>query len=163
MNGKCAELAELISALADGELPEAERARVGAHLDACPRCRRLLESYRLLDGAVAGAAAPPAVSEARWAEMSAAIRRGVKGSGPFITLRVAAYVLAAAAAALLAVFLGLPGGRRAGRDYRSAELLAVEPSDENAQTQTLVMMAPEGGLNLVIVTSTAAAENTGGG
>jgi len=79
-------------------------------------------------------------------------------------LRVAGYVRAAAAAALLAVFLGMPGkGAREPAAPSSAEIVAVEPSAEESQTQTLVMMAPEGGLNLVIVTSTAAPGNTGGG
>jgi hypothetical protein len=47
----CREAQEMLSAYHDGELPEAERARVAAHLEGCAECVALLESMARVDAA----------------------------------------------------------------------------------------------------------------
>ena len=46
MNGESVHMGDLLSAYADGELTEAERAAVDAHLISCPACRQELEATR---------------------------------------------------------------------------------------------------------------------
>lgn len=43
----CRELVELVTAYLDSALPGEERARVEAHLKACPDCERYLAQFRL--------------------------------------------------------------------------------------------------------------------
>lgn len=45
---KCEEARELITALVDGELTDAERSSIDAHLDDCPRCQRAYRQERAL-------------------------------------------------------------------------------------------------------------------
>ena len=45
---KCEEARELITALVDGELTDAERFSIDAHLDDCPRCQRAYRQERAL-------------------------------------------------------------------------------------------------------------------
>ncbi len=58
MQAKCEEVREQLSAWLDGELAEAERARVAAHLDSCAACRRELAQLTALNAALAELAAP---------------------------------------------------------------------------------------------------------
>ena len=160
MKAECAAIHERLSALADGELEGAERDLAERHLAGCAECRALLARWQRLDGTV-GELAPPPASEARWARMSNEIKQAVRERGavrrearlvraPASRGRAIAFALAAAAAVAFAVWLAWPAGGR-GRDFSSAESVAVNATGENCQT--LVMAAPEGGLNLVIVTS----------
>ncbi len=68
MSARAGHLGEAIQDLLDGRLDEAERAQAQAHLQACPRCRRELESLRRVKEAVATHAArqpvPARLSEA---------------------------------------------------------------------------------------------------
>lgn len=155
MKPECAALAELLSALADGELTGPDRERALAHLGVCPDCRRLVETYRRLDAAVADGPAPQAVPPDRWDRMLGEIKRAgnvrtvaVLRPAPARRLRAVAFALAAAAAVLLAVALLATRGRTTGPDYSSAEIVNVVASE-----RTLVMDAPEGGLSLVFVSS----------
>jgi len=155
MKPECAELAELLSALADGELAGSDRERVLAHVGSCPDCRKLVETCRRLDAAAADGLVPPAVPPERWDRMLGEIKRvgrarkvAVLRPAPTRRLRAAAFALAAAAAVLLAVVLFPPWERSAGPDYSSAEIVNVVASE-----RTLVMDAPEGGLSLVFVSS----------
>ena len=155
MNAKCADFYELLSALADGELPAADRARVEAHAAGCAECRKLLERFRKLDAAMVTKLVPPSVPAERWDRMLTDIKRAGRARqtaelkpAPARPLRVLAFALAAAAALALTVSLFFAGGPRSP-EYSSAEIVAVEPSD--GSSQTLLMAAPEGGLSLVIV------------
>ena len=60
--GRCAELAPLLSALADGEADAGEADTLRAHLRSCPHCRATLRAYRAAPGAAAALAPilPPA-------------------------------------------------------------------------------------------------------
>ncbi len=58
MQAKCEEVREQLSAWLDGELAEAEHARVAAHLDSCAACRRELAQLTALNAALAELAAP---------------------------------------------------------------------------------------------------------
>jgi anti-sigma factor RsiW len=156
MKPECAELAELLSALADGELPEADRGRVEAHLRDCAECRALAERLRRLDAAVAAGLNPPTVSAERWDRMLDAIKRAgrvrqaaVLKAAPVRRVRFAAWA-AAAAAVLVAAVLLLPGRGPAGAEYSSAESIVLEPS--GGDSMVTVRLAPEGGLRLVCVT-----------
>jgi anti-sigma factor RsiW len=168
MKPECAAFGELLSALADRELPEADRARVEAHAGSCAACRRMLERFRRLDAALAEAPEPPAVPAERWDRMLAEIRRAgrVRGAAvlrpaPSRPLRFLGFAAAtaAAAAALLVVALVLPGRGRPGPDYSSAESVAVEPSGGGGGV--MVWSAPEGGLRLVQVTMPSEPEPSG--
>ena len=68
MSARAGHLGDAIQDLLDGRLGEAERAQAQAHLQACPRCRRELESLRQVKEAVAAHAArqpvPARLSEA---------------------------------------------------------------------------------------------------
>ncbi len=68
MSARAGHLGEAIQDLLDGRLGEVERAQAQAHLQACPRCRRELESLRQVKEAVAAHAArqpvPARLSEA---------------------------------------------------------------------------------------------------
>ena len=48
----CAEYQELISMMLDGELPEADRADVAAHIAACDECRAMYEAFSAIGGAM---------------------------------------------------------------------------------------------------------------
>jgi RNA polymerase sigma factor (sigma-70 family) len=54
--GRCAELAPLLSALADGEAGPGETATLREHLRSCPHCRATLRTYRAAPGAAAALA-----------------------------------------------------------------------------------------------------------
>ena len=53
---RCAELAPLLSAFADGEAGQAEVATLRGHLRSCPHCRATLRAYRAAPGAAAALA-----------------------------------------------------------------------------------------------------------
>ncbi|HOX05509.1 MAG TPA: anti-sigma factor [Planctomycetota bacterium] len=170
MSTNCADFHELLSALADGELPEAERARVQAHADGCPECRRLLERFRRLDAVVAGGLTPPPVPAERWTRMLADVTRAgrarqtaVLRPAPGRLLRAAVWTAAAAAVLALVVSLALHRGGNGPRaaEYSSAQVVAVAPSDGDGQI--LVLAAPEGGLSLVIVSTAPGNESSGAG
>lgn len=61
----CAYYMELISAELDGELTEAERARLTAHLEQCPACRRYRQALASVSGALADSLEPPPATLAR--------------------------------------------------------------------------------------------------
>lgn len=174
MSEDCVRHHQRLSALADGELAGAEREAVERHLQACAECRALLARWRRLDGKI-GELAPPPVSGERWARMESEIKRAVRERGAVRTearlvpaprpgARTWVLALAAAAGLLLAATLLSRQRARAGRDYASAESIAIDAAGENCQT--VVMTAPEGGLNLVIITRNepeAATEERAGG
>jgi RNA polymerase sigma factor (sigma-70 family) len=54
--GRCAELAPLLSALADGEADAGDAATLREHLRSCPHCRATLRTYRAAPGAAAALA-----------------------------------------------------------------------------------------------------------
>jgi RNA polymerase sigma factor (sigma-70 family) len=54
--GRCAELAPLLSALADGEAGSEDAATLREHLRSCPHCRATLRTYRAAPGAAAALA-----------------------------------------------------------------------------------------------------------
>ena len=166
MNRECAELAGPISALADGELSAADRERAERHLAGCADCRRMAESFRKIDGALSDFPPPPAVDESRWERMLSDVklagagadagegRRAVLKPAPVRAWRpILIGALAAAAAVVLAVAL-LPHGRTAAHNYyRSAESVSVDATGEGCQA--MVMVASDGGLNMVLVSSDA--------
>lgn len=53
----CRELAERLSEFVDGELPEALRSAIEAHIDACSNCERFVASLRRVRAL--GASLPP--------------------------------------------------------------------------------------------------------
>ena len=65
MESPCEYVCERLSAWLDGELTEAERAAVAAHLEACAGCRRELAQLSALDAALESLSAPvpPLVAE----------------------------------------------------------------------------------------------------
>ncbi|MBQ2202838.1 MAG: zf-HC2 domain-containing protein, partial [Oscillospiraceae bacterium] len=54
----CEQIYELLSARLDGALSAEDEARVQAHLDACPDCRRLYEAMASIEKKTAELAVP---------------------------------------------------------------------------------------------------------
>jgi anti-sigma factor RsiW len=110
----CAAYEEELSAFVDDELAPDRRAEVEAHLDACPGCRRRLEALCDVDLALASAPLPPVsrelarrVSERVAARPDAATAREPHGARARRRPLWRPAALAAAACALLALYLGL--------------------------------------------------------
>lgn len=78
MESQCDYVCERLSAWLDGELTEAERAAVAAHLEACSGCRRELAQLSALDAALESLSAPvpPLVAERVLARIGRPRRRG---------------------------------------------------------------------------------------
>lgn len=99
----CTHDKERLSAWHDGALPEADRATVTAHIEACAECRSIVEEYRTIGGTIRAlprVKAPPSVLEA--------VRRAIAtptNEIPFPQGRAISFALAAAAALLIAVNL----------------------------------------------------------
>ncbi len=55
----CDRYLELISAYTDGEISDAEKAELDAHLESCPDCRRVMEAYAAMDQCFDGEVQPP--------------------------------------------------------------------------------------------------------
>ena len=153
MSDKCAELSELISAFADGELDAAGRARVEGHLADCAECRARLEAYRRLDAAAADVPPPPPVDDLRWRAMLSQVKAA--GSAPrrnrIHPIKAIAFV-ASLAAACVFLAVGLPtttiGDPPPFEHYRSAQSVTIEYEAENC---AVIPLAVEGGLNALII------------
>jgi len=115
----CAELGDLVSAYADGELAGDDLARVEAHVLACESCRARVEAYREMDSAAGSLAdiVAPEVGEAEWGRRKTAVfAAGAGAAAPAIRttragriLRRVAWGIALAAAAAIIVAVLLPG------------------------------------------------------
>ena len=133
----CEREREAIGALVDGELGEAERAALDAHLDGCAGCRRALADLQRLAAAfeTLQPVEPAADFEARfWARVArekdapqgllARIRRWLLPGG---------LALAGAAAAALALFLNVPASEtRAPAASAQVEHRTAEPAPAQA-------------------------------
>ena len=67
---------ELLSAYADGELPEDRRAEIARHLEACPRCQGTVRAFAALFGKVGALDAPAldrAAKEGLWERVREAV------------------------------------------------------------------------------------------
>jgi anti-sigma factor RsiW len=106
----CAQISELLTALVDNELTDAEKAVVEAHLPGCPKCRAQVESLR---AAIATLAALPALEpSARFEEPVLAALRPTRLHRPHWARRAAVLLVAGgavAAAVLVLPKLGLHG------------------------------------------------------
>ena len=110
----CDEVIRSLSEFQDGELPAGTREKVGRHLDACPRCRRIrteLTNVSLL----VRAAPQPAMLDGLEAQVRDALRARtgpakIWARGPMV---IAPLVSAAAAAAITAL---IAGGFHSGDD-----------------------------------------------
>lgn len=150
----CAYYMELISAELDGELTEAERARLTAHLAQCPACRRYRQALASVSGALEDSLEPPPATLAR--SVMARVRTlPVPGSAPEPEAAPAAREgrnrrlargpvrLAALAAALaLVVWAGYKALPRAG-SARTMESSAEEP-ETPMEAPAAYMSAAEG-------------------
>jgi anti-sigma factor RsiW len=123
----CAEIDPLLSPYVDGETAAVDRARVEAHLDACPPCRAVAEAERrcrdlLRARREALAPASPAALRARCARLARpASRRVARRWAP---LSMAATLVLAAAGVLLFGLLG-PADR--------SDALAAELADDHVR------------------------------
>ena len=114
MNGESVHMGDLLSAYADGELTEAERATVDAHLGTCPACGQELEATRRAKAWVADLPAvdsPFGFFERMLLDPSGGRRRRDRW-----VIRAGAVSLAATASIWLAVvgLTGLTGNRPGG-------------------------------------------------
>jgi len=100
----CEGWSEQLVDYADGELDQAEHVRVGAHLQACPACRRRLEALRK----------SLALAQGVWSERAAELEQipaRATGRGIRTRRRVPWLAIAAAAAVLLVVLRPLQSPR----------------------------------------------------
>lgn len=92
----------LLSAYADGELPDDRRAGIARHLEACPRCQGTVRAFAALTGKVGALDAPaldPAAKERLWERVREA------APAPSRPARVIRFRWAPIAVAAAAVFL----------------------------------------------------------
>jgi len=147
----CAEYDENLSALLDGELSEEREAEVRGHVAACPHCAPRLEALRRVDRLLAAAPAPPLPSDLR-ARLGARIaaepgRRQPRIRRPRLRrFGPPALGFAAAAAAALALYLGVRGGETplgAGAPARqiaqTAPAMPLELEDISAEDLAIVL------------------------
>ena len=138
----CEAYDEDLSALLDGELSEERETEVRAHAASCPRCARRLDALRSVDGLLASAPAPPVPHDLR-ARLDARIAADARPPRLRRLGRPALGFAAAAAAAVLALYLGvrtgetpLEGGAPAPQIARTVPATAVDldavPADELA-------------------------------
>jgi len=119
----CREWRQSLGALALGQLPEAERVALEAHLEGCPGCRAELASLAsvarlmpLADPERFGAApAPPAALGKRIAASIRSERRAQQRRRLRLRIALGGATAAAAAAALLAIFALPDGGSTPGQ------------------------------------------------
>jgi len=114
VNGESVHMGDLLSAYADGELTEAERAAVDAHLPACPACRQELEATRRVKAWVADL--PPVDSPFGFLERMLLDPSGPRRGRDRWVIRAGAVSLAATASIWLGVvgLTGLTGNRPGG-------------------------------------------------
>lgn len=125
----CTEDKERLSAWRDGELGEAERAAVSAHLSACAECRAVVEAYEAIGRDLAATPripAPPSILER--------VRRENENVVPFRRPMLMPFAIGAAAALLIAVniavFLSVPA-REAPTPTAAAPQLRQKQADES--------------------------------
>ena len=164
MKSRCAELAERVSALADGELAGEELAVVREHLAGCPECRAFAEACRGIDGAVASGLLPPPVESGRWEAMLEQLRAAKRapaaaGRARFRMLKAAAFAAAVAAVVLLALLPAYFAKPARGRDYLPARGVRLDRTEPGWQAQVLV--APEEGLTMVLVLDEGGSDSRG--
>jgi len=109
----CEAYQELISALLDGELTEAEAAEVNAHIAACPDCRTMYEAFAAIG--VPDAEEVPETLHTAVMEKVTAARKAVKTQHTLVRLRpvlTAAACLVVMVGTLFAVKNATIGGRK---------------------------------------------------
>jgi len=109
-----------LSAYHDGELPEAERTALEAHLARCPACRAELAGIQALGRLVAEAGRAPMPEG-----LLERAHRRVDSAGEVVVVRLAERLMAAAAAVLLVCVLYL---------YQANRTEAAPPLEEWAPT-----------------------------
>ncbi len=143
MNGGPVHPGDLLSAYADGELTEAERATVDAHLESCPTCGRELEATRRAKEWVSGL--PEVQTPFGFFERMLLDPSGPRRRRDRWVIRAGAVSLAATASIWLAVvgLTGLTGNRSGGLPALNSLVSLHEEStppdtsaDEAAQHQT---------------------------
>lgn len=132
---------DLLSAYVDGELDDAERARVKSHLPTCAECRGTLDALLLTLADLKTLPDEAPAEQDSWA-LRAAIARARKPAGRWQRYVVAAGSVAAVAIAFVA-FMNV-GGRQASKNSTAAGALGLVTVNENfdkfsAQTHLLVL------------------------
>ena len=147
----CANYFELISAYADGELPESDRKNLEEHLDVCENCSAILGLYREMSAGIAEscAAAPDTLHENVMKEISRADvtygAGGTPGAGDAADgdnmkkrkiSRIVLTRLVPAAACLALILLAIPLFLNSGRSDGSSK-------DESGSLQVYASGAPQ--------------------
>ena len=152
--GRCADLAPLLSALADGEAAVADAATLRAHLRSCPHCRATLRAYRAAPGAAAAlapvlpAARGPLLERLHDAYAAVATRIGGGSGGADSTLGGLAATGGsrgagmAALAKVLAICAGTVGGAAACVATGVVPAPLLDPPDHQAQPAAKVSDHP---------------------
>ncbi|HEY5888455.1 MAG TPA: zf-HC2 domain-containing protein, partial [Acidimicrobiales bacterium] len=157
MTGESVHMGDLLSAYADGELTEAERAAVDAHLPACPACRQELEATRRVKAWVADL--PPVDSPFGFFERMLLDPSGPRRGRDRWVIRAGAVSLAATASIWLGVvgLTGLTGNRPGGlpalnslvsihQESTPADDPAADPAADHADQQQIEQAAAALGL-----------------
>lgn len=127
---------DLVAVLALGALPEGEARRVIAHLATCDACRTLYSDLRPAADFVGYAAEATSLDDVTSARMKARIMRVVRGGAedaPVVRRIASTGWLAAAAAVILAVAIGVDDHAVRDRAARSAEAERTALSEKQTQ------------------------------
>jgi mycothiol system anti-sigma-R factor len=139
----CEAYDEELSALLDGELSEERETEVRTHTASCPHCTRRLDALRGVDRLLASAPAPPVPHDLRArldARIAAEARRRPPRARPPRLRRLGRSALgfaAAAAAAVLALYLGVRTGET--------------PLEDGAPAPQIARTAPPAAIDLDVV------------
>lgn len=148
---ECNKYREMISCMADGELPAHEAEELRAHMDTCPECRLVYEAFTGISGAISEGAVNPPEHFAESVMNKIAIQKSGKTRKlPYALARYGAIAACLAVILLGAYKSGLFGGAGPARSEDSAAILMdsftaaeVPPSEEKATSKD----APDSGLD----------------
>jgi Putative zinc-finger len=161
MTKTCDLYAELISAMADGELAGDKLKELQAHLESCAACRVFLKECQRINHAMQDVPAAPPVADARWQAMASDLKAMRKidldqRSARLFMVRALAFVAAAAAVCLIAIILWKETRQR---DYLSAKNLSNYQAFEGCIST--VVHGPEDGINMVLLVRYQEKDDTG--
>lgn len=139
----CEKYQELISRMVDGELDEAEKAELEAHIASCPECAALYRAFASVSQAAAGDMTEPP------AELKAGVMAAVGKKKKIVRVKRWKELLAVAACLALVIAgaakLGVFGGGRSTAVYTtsSSSTGAAAPAAANDQTAKTIQESPE--------------------
>ena len=146
----CDELSEMLSAYADGHLPEEKRAELEEHLAGCAGCRSALEGIGEIDGAARDIPEPDASKwDGVWNRIAAETRRYEARRAVFARAWKSSAWVAAAAALLAAVYIFGPSEAPRHRMPMAGGFEVMKIEVDSPRITPVVMLGDHGQLPVV--------------